>query len=99
MSLRAAEKHQRRGNLLSIGKIASAVKPPRNDIFAVWRDTMNKKTLHDIDVKGKKAQEWIKKNGEKVNLNGSIIFYAKKNIFIGEELLYDYGVNYNNILK
>jgi SET domain-containing protein len=44
-------------------------------------------------------ETYIKKNGEKVNLNGSIIFYAKKNIFIGEELLYDYGVNYNNILK
>ena len=44
-------------------------------------------------------ETYIKKNGEKVNLNGSIIFYAKKNIFIGEELLYNYGVNYNNILK
>ena len=44
-------------------------------------------------------ETYIKKNGEKVNLNGSIIFYAKKNIFIGEELLYDYGINYNNILK
>lgn len=44
-------------------------------------------------------ETYIKKNGDKVNLNGSIIFYAKKNIFIGEELLYNYGVNYNNILK
>ena len=41
----------------------------------------------------------LKKMERKVNLNGSIIFYAKKNIFIGEELLYNYGVNYNNILK
>ena len=35
------------------------------------------------------------KNFEKAGL--AII--AKKNIFIGEELLYNYGVNYNNNLK
>lgn len=44
-------------------------------------------------------ETYIKKNGEKVNLNGCIVFYAKKNIFIGEELLFNYGENYNNILK
>lgn len=28
-----------------------------------------------------------------------LLYFMQKNIFIGEELLYNYGVNYNNILK
>lgn len=73
-------------------------------ILSNWTRFMNSSLSND-DIENVTViscdnnETYIKKNGEKVNLNGSIIFYAKKNIFIGEELLYNYGVNYNNILK
>tara|TARA_B100001094_G_C18083489_1_gene746499 strand:+ start:172 stop:663 length:492 start_codon:yes stop_codon:yes gene_type:complete len=42
---------------------------------------------------------YITKDNKYINLNGYIMFYAKRDIDVGEELLFDYGEQYNNSLK
>ena len=38
---------------------------------------------------------YITEDDRKINLNGYVLFYAKRNIDIGEELLFNYGDKYN----
>ena len=41
---------------------------------------------------------FTKENGEEINIDGYLFFYAKKDIREGEELLYDYGEAYREKL-
>jgi SET domain-containing protein len=46
-----------------------------------------------------KSCVFTKSNGEKVDINNYVFFYAKRNILKGEELLYDYGEEYRQKLN
>lgn len=69
-----------------------------------WTRFMNSslgddKIMNVICITCNNKDIYNKSNSEKICLNGYIIFYAKKDIKVGEELLFDYGLNYNNRLK
>jgi len=41
---------------------------------------------------------YITQSGKEIDIEGYVFFYAKREIEEGEELLYDYGLNYRNKL-
>lgn len=42
---------------------------------------------------------YTNQNNEQISLNGVIVFFAARDIEIGEELMYDYGKEYRNKLQ
>ena len=42
---------------------------------------------------------FTKSNGQQIDINNYVFYYAKRNIVKGEELLYDYGENYRKKLN
>ena len=46
-----------------------------------------------------KSCVFTKTNGEQIDINNYVFFYAKRNILSGEELLYNYGVDYRKKLN
>ena len=69
-----------------------------------WTRFMNSSLDNDkieniVAIRCNNKDNYIKSNGEIICLNGYIIFYAKRDIKVREELLFSYGENYNNVLK
>ena len=52
-----------------------------------------------LAIKCQNTETYFNNKNEKISLNGIICFFADRDIEEGEELLYDYGIDYRNVLK